>query len=437
VFQRIKSWWFDLQQGLWFVPCLMTAAAAMLAFVMIRIDQEVLANRSISSWWVFDGGAEGARGVLTAIAGTMITVATTVFSITIVALQLGASQFSPRILRGFTRDRGNQLVLGTFIATFVYTLLVLRSVQSATADIQVFVPAASVSVAILLAITAIGSLIFYLHHATRTIQASVVIDRAASDTFDLLQGYLEDHESAGTAVAAELLAPGDLITIDAGRSGYVTAIDTEALLALAGTHQIVISITASVGQHVLSSTPLAAISAVWRSTHPDDDHNAVHRRIRQAFVIEIERTLEHDVLLGFRQLSDIAIKALSPGINDPTTAVTCIDRLGEALLQARCLRSQRWFRAVPDAHSGIVQPSIGFDDIVDECLPQIRHYAAGDAVVVRHLLEVLEEVADCAEGDVYDALANQARLLVEEAAATLSVSSDRRAVGEAGRWATR
>src|SRR5688572_5827070 len=108
----------------------MTLAAAVLAFTMIWLDQEVLADRNISSWWVFEGGAEGARGVLTAIAGTMITVATTVFSITIVALQLGASQFSPRILRGFTRDRGNQLVLGTFIATFVYTLLVLRTVQS-------------------------------------------------------------------------------------------------------------------------------------------------------------------------------------------------------------------------------------------------------------------------------------------------------------------
>jgi uncharacterized membrane protein len=309
-------------------------------------------------------------------------------------------------------------------------------VQSETADVQVFVPALSVSVAMLLAITAIGSLIFYLHHATRTVQASVVIDRAASDTFALLQGHLDRRESEDAAVASEPLVAGELITIDAGRSGYITSIDTDALLALAGMHQTVISITASVGQHVLSSTPLAALAPVWHSTHPDDDHDAVRRRIRQAFVIEIERTLEHDVLLGFRQLSDIAIKALSPGINDPTTAVTCIDRLGEALLRARVLRSQTWFRAVPDRHGGIVQTSIGFDDIVEECLPQIRHYSAGDAVVVRHLLGVLQEVADCADGAVFDALANQAQLLIEEAAATLSVPSDRRAVREAGKWAT-
>jgi uncharacterized membrane protein len=151
----------------------------------------------------------------------MITVATTVFSITIVTLQLGASQLSPRILRGFTADRGNQLVLGTFIATFAYTLLVLRTVQSESADRQVFVPAASVSLAMLLALTAIGSLIYFFHHATRTIQASVVIERTVEDTFGLIEARLAQDTEPDKTVVSEVVPGDDQVNVSAGRSGYV------------------------------------------------------------------------------------------------------------------------------------------------------------------------------------------------------------------------
>ncbi len=132
--QRLSSWWFSLQDTLWFIPAIMTTGAVILAIGAVQFDQHEVLGRHVRTWWLFGGGAEGARGVLSTIAGTMMTVATTAFSITIVALQLGSSQFSPRILRGFTGDRGNQLVLGAFIATFVYSLLVLRSVRSETAD---------------------------------------------------------------------------------------------------------------------------------------------------------------------------------------------------------------------------------------------------------------------------------------------------------------
>jgi uncharacterized membrane protein len=435
--QRIRSWWFDLQQGLWFVPSTMTLMAALLAFATIKLDEGVLADRSIRSWWFFAGGAEGARGVLTAIAGTMITVATTVFSITIVALQLGSSQFSPRILRGFTRDRGNQLVLGGFIATFVYTLLVLRTVQSETADLQVFVPAASVTLAMLLAIGAIGSLIFYFHHATRTIQAPVVIDRAASDTFALIEARLDEttDENISTVAPGEVVPRDDMFTIASGRSGYITGIDMDALLNLAGKHDVVITVVSHIGAHVLSSTVLAEVPEASLRSGPDDCHDQFADRVARAFAFEIERTLEHDLLLSFRQVSDIAIKALSPGINDPTTAVICIDRLGEALLRARDIRQMTVFHGVANGHGGVRYTTIGYQDIVNECLPQIRHYAAGDVVVVRHLLHVLREVATHSEGEAAEILADQARLIVEEAIATLSVAGDRELVREDGRWA--
>jgi uncharacterized membrane protein len=433
--QRIRSWWFDMQQGLWFFPSLMTCAAVVLAFAMLALDRGAFAQRQIQSRWFFEGGAEGARGVLTTIAGTMITVATTVFSITIVTLQLGASQLSPRILRGFTADRGNQLVLGTFIATFAYTLLVLRTVQSESADRQVFVPAASVSLAMLLALTAIGSLIYFFHHATRTIQASVVIERTVEDTFGLIEARLAQDTEPDKTVVSEVVPGDDQVNVSAGRSGYVTSIDIEALLDVATTFGLVISVSSSIGSHVLSTTSLAAFPSASLHHLSGEDRESLERMIRQAFEVEIERTLEHDLRLGFRQISDMAVKALSPGINDSAIATTCVDRLGEVLSRARHLRCESRFWPTTDGQGGVHATSIGLQDIVDECLPQIRHYGAGDVVVMLHLLGVLREIARDAGAGSGGLIAAQVRLIVEEATATLILPADRQAIHEAARWA--
>ena len=424
-----------MQYTLWFVPSLMTLAAVVLAFVMIRIDREVLADAEIHRQWLFEAGAEGARGVLSTIAGTMITVATTAFSITIVALQLGSSQFSPRILRGFTRDRGNQVVLGIFIATFAYTVLVLRSIRSESSDSEVFVPSASVSLAILLAFAAIGSLIYFFHHAARAIQASVVIERAAEDTFTLIDTRLAQDAEGDATVGGDAPAGGDTADILARGSGYLISIDLDTLLDVAESHELVLTIHPQVGDHLLSITPLATIPAPGVESLSPDDRGALEKEVRKAFRIDMERTVEHDLLLGFRQLSDIAVKALSPGINDPTTASLCIDRIGEALTRVRGLRADTRFRAAPGGTGGVCYTVIGLDDILDECIPQIRHFGAGDVLVGERLLTVLGAVAAGAEPRAIVSLAGQARLVAEEAIGTLAVPADRRRISDAAAWA--
>lgn len=433
--QRFRSWWFDLQSTLWFIPSIMTTMATVLAFALLWLDQRVLAQHEIQTWWLFEGGAEGARGVLSTIAGTMITVATTAFSITIVALQLGSSQFSPRILKGFTSDRGNQLVLGIFISTFAYTVVILRSVRSELADQDAFVPSISITLAILLAFTAIGSLIFFFHHATRTIQASVVIERAAQDTFTLIETRLtqgRDHDGDGvTAVVPR----DDLVDMAAGTSGYLTSIDTGALVKTAGKHGLMLTIATQVGAHLLSTTPVASVPAASLREMTPDDLEALEHSVRRAFAVELERTVEHDLLLGFRQLSDIAIKALSPGINDPTTAVTAIDRMGEALLRGRDLRSETWFLPAPNGQAGIRQTAVGLDQMLDQCLPQIRHYGAADVIVITHLLRVLGEVANASASDARNLLANHAQLILDSAVQALTLSADRQRVQDAAAWA--
>ena len=180
--KRMLSWWFDWQQSLWFLPAILTVVSTVLALSLVRLDQSLALAPRGNYTWAFGGGAFGARGVLEAIAGSMITVTGTVFSITIVALQLASSQFSPRVLRTFTSDRGVQIVLGVFVGTFTYCLLVLRSVRSELEHNSAFVPSVSVTVAVVLALLSIGCLIYYIHHVARSIQVAIVAKLVAEDT---------------------------------------------------------------------------------------------------------------------------------------------------------------------------------------------------------------------------------------------------------------
>lgn len=433
--KRLESWWFDLQSTLWFIPAVMTFVATGLAFLMLYLDQRVLAGHEITRWWLFEGGAEGARGVLSTIAGTMITVATTAFSITIVALQLASTQFSPRILKSFTSDRGNQLVLGMFIATFAYTVIVLRSVRSELDDQELFVPSVSITLGILLAFVAIGSLIYFFHHAARVIQASVVIERAAQDTFNLIGVRLTQEQACPSEGMSQVMARDDLVEIAADRSGYLTYIDTGALVKTAEKHGLVLTVATQMGAHVLSRAPLATVPAASLRGLGPDDLEAMEDTVRRAFVIEMERTSKHDLLLGFRQLSDIAIKALSPGINDPTTATTAIDRMGEALSRARDLRSETRFLPAPGGRGGVRETTIGLSQFLDVCLPQLRHYGAADVIVISHLLGVLGAIARGSAPDTFSLIAAQGRLIVDASSEALTLAADRQRVRDAAAWA--
>lgn len=432
--QRFRSWWFDLQSTLWFIPAIMTSVATVLALALLRLDQRVLNGHEITTWWLFEGGAEGARGVLSTIAGTMITVVTTAFSITIVALQLASTQFSPRILKSFTSDRGNQLVLGMFIATFAYTVVVLRAVRSELSDQVAFVPSMSVTVAILLAFAAIGSLIYFFHHASRAIQASVVIERAAQDTFTLIAASQHQEEEWQGEGVASVVPRDDIIEIAAKRSGYITSIDTTCLLNIAGEHGVLLSLVVQVGDHLLSNTTLVTVPTASVRHMTEDAHDAIENSVRKAFDIDMERTLEFDILLGFRQLADIAIKALSPGINDPTTATTAIDRLGEALLRARDFRAETRFQPAPSGQGGLRQTTIGLGQMLDQCLPQIRHYGAADVIVITHLLRVVGEVAKGADAGTHDLLMNHAQIILDRSAEVVSLPADRQRLREAAAW---
>ena len=326
---RVSSWWYDLQDSLWFIPSILTATAFALALLTLRLDEYVFPDLQGTQEWLFGAGPAGARSVLSAIAGSVMTVTGTVFSITIVALQLASSQLTPRVLRSFTGDRGIQLVLGVFIATFVYALVVLRRVRESVTDGQEpFVPSISVTVAIVLALVSIGCLIYFVHHVARSIQAAIVIDRAATSTLDLI-GELYP---AGVGRPIHPPPPEPWHPQMAGafvrarRGGYLQAVAEGPLFDLAEEHRLTLRLERRVGEFVL---PGSALVSVWPPAALTPE---LEDRIHEGLVLGPERTLQSDVELGIRQISDIALKALSPGINDPTTATICVDRLAEALV---------------------------------------------------------------------------------------------------------
>lgn len=478
MFARLSFSYYDIKDSLWFRPALMTLGIVFLAFVTLTLDHQLLDGENVDTWWLFAGGVTGGRGVLTVIAGTMMTVVTMAFSFTMVALQLGSSQYSPRILRNFTGDRGNQTVLGTFIATFVYCLLVLRSVQSDAEDRTAFVPSLSISVAIVLALLCIASLIYFLHHATRTIQASVILHTTANDTRRLIRDHL-DHvadvpmSDLTRALCSRLPA---VTTVTSNRAGYIRGIDASRLQYAAISQGMLLTIHARIGDHLFTGSPIATVQrfvGLQSGDHEDEEvQNGMMDRIenmlenliesdpepdpsdddeepyvpeeieqitdevRGAFTLGLERTLNEDALFGFQQLTDIGLRAMSPAINDPRTAMLCLDQLGECLIRVRGTDERPTVAVDDDEVPRVVYPVVSFDQFMRISVQHIRHYAAGDPFVCARLASVLKAVWDVAgDSPAGKAVREEARRVVEAVAGKDPLPSELALVREAAAWA--
>jgi uncharacterized membrane protein len=429
--RALTTWWFDWQQSLWFLPAVITAGSVVLALVMVRLDQELALSPGGHYTWAFGGGASGARGVLAAIAGSIITVTGTVFSITIVALQLASSQFSPRLLRTFTSDRGVQTVLGVFVGTFTYCLLVLRSVRSELEDGAAFVPAVSVTGGVALALLSIGFLIFYIHHVARSIQVATIAERVTRDTsrlVDVIWSPDDPREVTDNRTNRLILPTGTRATITADHSGYLQRIVLDGLFGLGDGDAMTIRIEPCVGDFALAGMPLAS---VWPPSACTDQ---VRDAVRGACQLGRERTLAEDVEFGLQQLADIAIKALSPGINDPTTATICIDRLGELLGRIVQREQPESFQTRPNVPIAVIVSPPSVARLLDTAFAQVRHYGAGDAIVMAHLLKILGNLATLALPVHRSIITNQASLTLAEANERLHLAADRERVEAATSW---
>jgi uncharacterized membrane protein len=277
--------------------------------------------------------------VLATIATAMISVTSVVFSITIVALTLAAGQFGSRVLRNFMRDRGNQITLGTFIATFVYAMLVLRTVRGG--DEAGFVPPLAMSVGILLVFLSVGVLIYFIHHVANSIQADSVVHSIALETEEAIERLFpaaigredpaNDRPEAGKQGGACLPTrfDADAKAVRALRGDHLQIIDHERLMDLAVEHDLVIRLRARPGDFVVQG---GIVAHVWKD---GDLEPELLDEVREVFVLGRSRSLQQDAEFGILQLVEVAVRALSTGINDPFTAMNCVDRISSLLAACR------------------------------------------------------------------------------------------------------
>lgn len=407
----LKMAWAAVRDSLWFVPGGLTLAAVALAVGLMRLERSGLLWSGPPPPWVYQGSAEGARTVLSAIASSLITVTGVIFSVTIVAVQLASSQYTPRVLRNFSSDRGNQVVLGVFISTFTYSVLVLRTVRASGGGTEELVPRLAVTGSIALLLVCVAALIYFIHHVANLIQVTHIIDRITRETIGNVHQLFPEHigRADDTAPPDPRLPEHASVPVRAAGSGYIQFVHEDRLFELGRQERVVIGMLPKIGDFVLAGRPLAA---VWAGGGPVDAE--LERRIRRAFVLGPDRTPHQDVEFGMVQISDIAIRALSPSTNDPTTAIRCIDRLAEILAQLGG-RNAPEARRTRDGRVCFVASYTTFDIAVKVMFDDIRHFGAGIPLIAEHLLEVLGELILLVPEGRREPLAQQARAVLHAA----------------------
>lgn len=389
---RLAHLWESLRTSYWFVPTLMTVGSIGLSFASVHFDGLVTTKWVRTVGWIWAGSPEGARQVLATIAGSMITVAGVSFSITIVALTLASSQFGPRLLRSFVRDTGNQVVLGTFVSTFVYCLLVLRTVRGVE-DVE-FVPYLSVTLGIGFALASLGVLIYFIHHVSTAIQAEHLIASVAQDLRDSIRHMFPETLGEPTPGARETPdeAPVKFQTggtlIEADQSGYVQAIDDEELMSIACTEDLVLELVRIPGRFVIEGRGLVRAWPSGRlSTEAMD-------RIRGAFILGRRRTPTQDPEYSVHSLVEIGARALSPGINDPFSAMTCLDWLGAALSELARRKIPSRHRYDDEGWLRVIADGTDFPEMADAAFNQLRQYGRNSVSVLLRLLDTIAAVAE-------------------------------------------
>jgi uncharacterized membrane protein len=424
VIRPSRWYWERLSTSYWFVPTLMTLLALVLAFGLGRLDERLTSEFVTETAWLWKGGPEGARTLLGAVATATITVASTVFSITIVALTLASNQFGPRLLRGFMRDRGNQFVLGAFLATFVYCLLVLRSVYGDAAS--PFVPHLSVSVAVALAIVNVGVLIYFIHHVSTSIHADEVIAAAGRDLDQAIDSLVTRPGPSGERpVRLGALPEAEGGALCATRSGYVQMLDADGLLAVLVARDAVLRSSVAPGEFVLAGGELAR---VWPAAALD-----AADELRAAFLISSRRTPVQDLGFALDELVEIAVRALSPGINDPFTASTCVDWLCDALRRlAACDLPDGW-RHDEGGRVRLVQRPFTLAHAVDAAFDAIRRNAASNVSVSLRLVEGISSLARQIRDPGARAALRRQIQMIERSSRTWPEDHDRERLAESAR----
>ena len=385
----------DLRGNLLLRPALITLALTAAAIVLVEVDERRGGARFFGAIITEPGPAQA---VLGAIGGSVIGVVSIVYSVLVMSLTMASMQFSPRILATFLRDPISQNVLGVFTGTFLYCLAALRGVHAEPP----FVPSLTITGAVVLALTTVAALIYFINHIAREIQVNYIVARIAQLTAAIVEHELREEPPVDVPVPP---APAAGVAVVAKTSGYVQLIDLDGLSSVAARDDLRIDLAVVPGDFVPSGGVVARVTPA-----PSD---AARDLVRRAFDLGAVRTLQQDVSFGIRQIVDIGLKAISPAVNDPSTCSTCIDHLDDLL--RRIARRGAGARVVAeDAHVRVVAPTPAFKDYLDLAFNQLRQNGRRDLAVANRLMRALSDIA-AVTGDEsrVAAIREQGRLLME------------------------
>ncbi|MEG4417945.1 DUF2254 family protein [Microcoleus sp. LAD1_D5] len=425
---KLSKLWDSLHSSYWFIPTLMAVASMILAIAMLTLDR----TGNTPNWrWIYTGGADGARSVLSSVASSMVSVVATAFSITIVALQLASSNFGPRLLRNFMQDTGNQIVLGTFIGTFIYCLLVLRTIHGEGEGYSLFVPQLSVTVGTGLAIASIGVLIYFIHHASTIIQASHVITQVSGDLDKALERLFPQKIGEGKAKNSRQMVEipanfdSEASSIKATGEGYLQAIDDDELMKISRHYNLLVRLTTRPGKFIVNGSDLARV-------FPEKQVNqSLNQQINDAFILGKERTEYQDVEFPIDQLVEIALRAISPAVNDPFTAIRCIDRLSAGLSRLAQRDFPSPYRYDDEHNLRVIVEGVTFEGLIDAAFNQIRQYSKSDVAVTIRLLEAIACIATYTRNSKQrKALRRQAEMILNTSREQISQEQDQKDVQE-------
>jgi uncharacterized membrane protein len=385
---RLQRTFNNIQGSLWFVPSVIVVVLMALAFVMVWLDRSVGYDAATHLPLVFERGPEGTRDMLATIAGSMLTVASVAFSFTIVVFSFASSQYASRTLHSFMDDNTNQSVLGMLLGSFVYCLLVLRTVRTESG--QEFVPVISSSVALLLAVVDLLLFIVFIHHVSESIQAYHIIQRVGIATCRTISALYPEHARGRQhEEETEALVTGmKTREVRSLQTGYIQMVFADHLVKLATRLDLVVLLQKSVGKFVVDNEVLATVGPSERVT------DEVVRQVRETFASGPHRTIYQDPLYGVLQLSDIAIKALSPAINDPNTAVMALNEISKVLRQLAGRDLPKHILTDMQGKPRVIADSVTFDSMAAQAFDQIRRYGMGDAIIPAKMLDVIAEIGE-------------------------------------------
>jgi uncharacterized membrane protein len=405
---RLMQLWNEVRTSFWFTPAVMVAASIAFAIAMIELESHV-SESALARWpKIFGAGAEGARQMLSTIASSMMAVVGITYSMTLVTLSLASSQYTPRILRNFMANRIMQLSLGMFVGIFAYCLIVLRTVRGG--EEAAFIPHIAVAVSFLMALAGVVALIVFIHHVATSIQASSIVATIADETRDAVIRLFPEPMGQAQEVASTDMLEAELRwhPVPTNKSGYIQSIDEDRLVHMADEMQLLARMERSVGEFVTAGEPLLSVSNASAAAEEDAT------RLLRCYSVGRHRTVWQDPGFGVRQLVDIALKALSPGVNDTTTAVSCVNYLSTVLAEMATRKLPPQVRTNASGRSVVLAVGPTFGTLLKEAFDPIRANAGGNPDVIAALLRSLRTIGARLSDPERKASVEQALRSIEE-----------------------